>query len=41
MRRIVQNTVENIVAKAVLAGIVDSGSELSINVDMIRSQLDN
>ena len=40
MRRIVQNTVENIVAKAVLAGIASNGSEIPIDAEMIQMQLD-
>ena len=39
MRRMVQNTVENIVAKAVLAGIAGNGSEIPIDAEMIEMQL--
>ena len=41
MRRIVQNTVENLVAKMVLANAAGSGSEIEINADMIKSQLES
>ena len=39
MRRIVQKTVENIVAKSVLEGSVESGSEVTITKDMIEDEL--
>ena len=40
MRRIVQNTVENLVAKMVLANLAGNGDEIEINAEMIKSQLD-
>lgn len=40
MRRIVQKTVENLVAKAVLSGEVGSGSDVKITADMVRGQLE-
>ena len=39
MRRIVQKTVENIVAKMVLSGNADSGTEIMITPEMIESEL--
>ena len=39
MRRIVSKTVENIVARSVLSGAVESGSEILINVEMIEASL--
>ena len=39
MRRVVQNTVENLVAKMVLAGTANSGTEIEISADMIEEQL--
>jgi len=39
MRRIVQQTVENIMAKLVLQGEVDNGAEVVITKDMIKDQL--
>jgi ATP-dependent Clp protease ATP-binding subunit ClpA len=39
MRRIVQQTVENIVAKAVLAGDVNDGDSIVITGEMIRQSL--
>lgn len=39
MRRIVSKTVENIVARSVLAGATDSGDTITINEDMIRAAL--
>ena len=39
MRRIVSKTVENIVARSVLAGATDSGDTIAINEDMIRAAL--
>jgi ATP-dependent Clp protease ATP-binding subunit ClpB len=41
MRRIVQNTVENLVAKMVLAGVVSNGATIDIDAGMIKSQLEN
>ena len=41
MRRIVQNTVENIIAKRVLANDVTSGAEISISKQDILDQLEN
>ena len=41
MRRMVQKTVENIVAKAVLAGIAGNGSAISIDAEMIQMQLND
>ncbi|MCR5572430.1 MAG: ATP-dependent Clp protease ATP-binding subunit [Candidatus Saccharibacteria bacterium] len=40
MRRIVQQTVENLVAKMVLANMAGSGDEIEIDADMIQSQLE-
>ena len=40
MRRIVQKTVENIVAKAVLSGNLDNGGTIQINAQMIQESLD-
>ena len=40
MRRIVQKTVENIVAKAVLSGDLDNGGTIQINAQMIQESLD-
>ncbi len=40
MRRIVQQSVENLVAKMVLAGAAGNGSEIEIDAAMIESQLD-
>ena len=39
MRRVVQNTVENLVAKMVLAGVANSGAEIEIDAAMIKEQL--
>ena len=39
MRRIVSKTVENIVARSVLAGATDSGDTIAINEDMIKAAL--
>jgi len=39
MRRIIQNTVENIVAKHLLAGEIYPGSEVKINTQDIKNQL--
>lgn len=39
MRRIVQKTVENIVAKMVLSGNADSGAEITITSEMIEGEL--
>ena len=39
MRRIVSKTVENIVARSVLAGTTDSGDTIAINEDMIKAAL--
>ena len=39
MRRIVSKTVENIVARSVLAGATDSGDTITINEDMIKAAL--
>lgn len=39
MRRIVSKTVENIVARSVLAGVTDSGDTIAINEDMIKAAL--
>ncbi len=39
MRRIVQKTVENIMAKLVLKGEIDSGANVEITADMIQEQL--
>ena len=39
MRRIVSKTVENIVARSVLSGEADSGAEITITADMIKSSL--
>ena len=39
MRRIVQQTVENIVAKAVLSGAAASVSEIMISGEMLRQTL--
>jgi len=41
MRRIVQNTVENLAAKMVLANAANSGDEIEIDADTIREQLDS
>ena len=41
MRRIVQKTVENIVAKNVLSGETDSGEKIHITTEMIRNELAN
>ena len=41
MRRIVQKTVENIVAKNVLSGETDSGETIHITTEMIRNELAN
>lgn len=41
MRRIVQNTVENLVAKMVLAGVAGNGTTIEIDAGMIESQLEN
>ena len=41
MRRIVQNTVENLVAKMVLAGVAGNGATIDIDAEMIESQLEN
>ncbi len=40
MRRIVQKTVENIVAKSVLSGEAGSGEQIDIDASMIRAELD-
>ena len=40
MRRIVQQTVENIVAKAVLSGEMNDGDSIMINAAMIKESLD-
>ena len=40
MRRIVQKTVENLVAKMVLAGMAGSGATIEIDTAMVRSQLE-
>ena len=40
MRRIVQKTVENIVAKLVLNGAVDPGSKVTITGEQVKSELD-
>lgn len=40
MRRIVQQTVENIVAKAVLGGEVNSGAEIMITGEMLRRTME-
>ena len=40
MRRIVQQTVENIVAKAVLSGEMNDGDTIMINAAMIKESLD-
>ena len=40
MRRIIQKTVENIVAKAVLSGEVDSGADVQITAEMVMGQLE-
>ena len=40
MRRIVQKTVENLVAKAVLANEVGSGAKIEITGEMVIAQLD-
>ena len=37
MRRIVQKTVENMVAKQVLSGEVESGSVIEISLDQVKS----
>ena len=39
MRRIVQKTVENIVAKMVLSGAIDSGSNVVITKEMLEAEL--
>ncbi|MBR1939612.1 ATP-dependent Clp protease ATP-binding subunit, partial [Candidatus Saccharibacteria bacterium] len=39
MRRIVQQTVENIMAKLVLSGEIDSGANVEITAEMIKEQL--
>ena len=39
MRRIVQKTVENIMAKLVLSGQIDSGANVEITAEMIQEQL--
>ena len=41
MRRIIQNTVENLVAKMVLAGVAGNGATIDIDAEMIESQLEN
>ena len=38
MRRVVQSTIENIIAKAVLAGTVSAGGTIHINAAMIRAE---
>lgn len=39
MRRVVQKTVENIVAKLVLAGAATSGTEITIDANLVQSEL--
>ncbi|MDO4987150.1 MAG: ATP-dependent Clp protease ATP-binding subunit [Candidatus Saccharibacteria bacterium] len=39
MRRVVQKTVENIVAKLVLAGTATSGAEITITPELVQSEL--
>ena len=39
MRRIVQSSIENIVAKEVLAGNLKSGGEINITTTMIRQEI--
>jgi ATP-dependent Clp protease ATP-binding subunit ClpA len=40
MRRIVQKTVENLVAKAVLSGNAEAGTQITLDAEQIKSQLD-
>jgi hypothetical protein len=40
MRRIVSKTVENIVAKAVLSGQIDSGAEITVTPEMVQASFD-
>ena len=40
MRRVVQNSVENYVAKAVLSGLASSGDTLHLGAEEIKSQLE-
>jgi ATP-dependent Clp protease ATP-binding subunit ClpA len=40
MRRIVQKTVENLVAKAVLSGSAEAGAQITLDAEQIKSQLD-
>lgn len=39
MRRIIQKTVENLVAKAILAGEAETGTEIAISAEDIKSEL--
>jgi ATP-dependent Clp protease ATP-binding subunit ClpA len=40
MRRIVQKTVENLVAKEVLSGNAEAGTQITLDAEQIKSQLD-